>query len=286
MLSAIHEDEIGSASDLDKPAVERPHASRVARREAEGDLRGNVAERSEQRDHAQDTERLNARAGRGVGAQDDAVQFTALLGCAQREQRRAFVAVVYEFETALAALAQANDLIVGQRRVAAVYVADHVGVCCKRDVFIDKPGTWDRWTAGVDRAVDAIFARPSDHLAGRWPIFDAAESHLTEEADAGGGKLLKIMLLHSRLDHGRARVHLHTAGPKVRKAALRSDRHSLKSDYVARPTGRVNFARRHHRGDPAMQAGIDPVELALPRRPITGDRMDVAVDQARRDRDA
>src|ERR1700679_3530893 len=45
-----------------------------------------------------------------------------------------------------------------------------------------------------------------------------------EEADAGGGKLLEIMLLHSRLDHRRARVHLYTAGAKVRKAALRSDR--------------------------------------------------------------
>ena len=74
MLGAIHEDEIGGASDLDKPAVERPHARRVAGRKAEGDLGGNVAERSEQRDHAQDAERLNARAGRGVGAEDDAAQ--------------------------------------------------------------------------------------------------------------------------------------------------------------------------------------------------------------------
>ena len=35
-----------------------------------------------------------------------------------------------------------------------------------------------------------------------------------------------------------------------------------------------------------MQAGIDPAELALPRRPIAGDRMDMAVDQAGRERDA
>jgi hypothetical protein len=35
-----------------------------------------------------------------------------------------------------------------------------------------------------------------------------------------------------------------------------------------------------------MQAGIDPVELALSRGPITGDRMNVAVDQARRNCDA
>ena len=94
------------------------------------------------------------------------------------------------------------------------------------------------------------------------------------------------MLLHPGLDHRRARMHLHAARAKVRKATLRSDRHRLEADDVARPTGRVNFARRHHRGDAAMQAGIDPVELALPRGPITRDRMDVTVDQAGRDRDA
>src|SRR3984885_6718313 len=138
----------------------------------------------------------------------------------------------------------------------------------------------------MDRAVDAKFARPSDHLARGRPVLDATESNLTEETDTGGGKLLKIMPLHSGLDHRRARVHLHAAGAKVRKAALRSDRHRLKSDDVARPTGRVNFARGHHRGDAAMQARIDPVELALPRGPIARDRMDVAVDQARRYCDA
>ena len=95
----------------------------------------------------------------------------------------------------------------------------------------------------MDRAVDAVFARPGDHLARRRPILDAAKSDLAEEADARGGKLLEIMLLHPRLDHRRARVHLHAAGAKVRKAALRSDRHRLESDDVARPTGRVNFAR-------------------------------------------
>src|SRR3984885_8866432 len=286
MLGAIHEDEIGGATDLNEPAVECAYARRIAGRKAEGDFRGNVAERSEQCDHPQDAERLNARARRGVGAKDDAVQFAALLGCAQSEQRRAFVAVVHEFETAFAALAQANDLIVGERRVTAIDVADHVGVRLEHDVLVDEPGARDGRTAGMNRAVDAVFARPSDHLARSRPIFDAAEPDLTEEADAGGGKLLEIMLLHPRLDHRRARVHLHTAGAKVRKAALRCNRHRLKSDDVARPTGRVNFARGHHRGDAAMQARIDPVELALPRGPIARDRMDVAVDQARRYCDA
>ena len=95
------------------------------------------------RDHAQNAERLNARAGRGVGAQDDAVQFAALFGGPQGEQRRAFIAVVHEFEAAFAALAQADDLIVRQRRVAAVDVADHVGVRLENDVLVDEPGSWD-----------------------------------------------------------------------------------------------------------------------------------------------
>ena len=97
MLRAIHEDEIGSASDLDKPAVERPHARRVAGRKAEGDLRGNLAERSEQTDHPEDAEGLNARTRRGVGANNHAVRSPTR--DAQGQQRRAFIAEVHEFET-------------------------------------------------------------------------------------------------------------------------------------------------------------------------------------------
>ena len=44
--------------------------------------------------------------------------------------------------------------------------------------------------------------------------------------------------------------------------------------------GHVDFAGGDHRGDPAVQVRVDPVELVLPRRPVAGDGMDVAVDQA------
>ena len=74
-------------------------------------------------------------------------------------------------------------------------------------------------------------------------VFDAAEADLAEEADAGGRELREIMLLHARLDDRRAGVHLHAAGAKVRKAALRGDRHRLEADDVAGTAGRVNFAR-------------------------------------------
>src|SRR5271165_98154 len=106
----------------------------------------------------------------------------------------------------------------------------------------------------MDGAVDAIFPRPGDHFARGWPILDATEPDLTEEADPCDRKLLEIMLFHSRLYYRGSREHLYAASAKVRKAALRSDRHRLETDDVAGPARRVNFARGHHRRDSAMQA--------------------------------
>jgi hypothetical protein len=37
---------------------------------------------------------------------------------------------------------------------------------------------------------------------------------------------------------------------------------------------------------PPLQKAVDPADLVLPRRPVAGDGMDVAVDQAGRDRGA
>ncbi len=45
---------------------------------------GTSPSEDEQRDHAQDAERLNARAGRGVGAEDDALQFAELFARVRR----------------------------------------------------------------------------------------------------------------------------------------------------------------------------------------------------------
>ena len=73
-------------------------------------------------------------------------------------------------------------------------LADHIGICLEHDVLVDEPRAWDRRTAGMDRAVDAIFPRPGDHFARGRPIFDATEADLAEEADPGERKLLEIML--------------------------------------------------------------------------------------------
>ena len=85
-------------------AIERAHARGIAGREAEGDLGRDVAEARQHRDHADDPERLDARAGGPVGAEDHPVELVALARRAQSEERRALVAIMHELEPALAAL--------------------------------------------------------------------------------------------------------------------------------------------------------------------------------------
>src|ERR1700733_11015686 len=79
-------------------------------------------------------------------------------------------------------------------------------------------------------------------------------------------------------------MDFHAVDAKVREAALRGDGHGFDADDVARPAWRVDLAGGDHRSDAAMQRGIDPVKLALARRPVASDRMDVAVDESRRQR--
>ncbi len=144
VLRLVHQDEIGGAADFDDAAVELAHAGGVAGRQAEGEFGGQVAERGQHRHHAQDAERLHAGAGRRIGAEDDAVEVAHLARGAQREQRRAFVAVVNQLQPALAALADAADLVVGQGGVAAIDMADHVGVGFQHHVLVDQAGAGDR----------------------------------------------------------------------------------------------------------------------------------------------
>src|ERR1700733_5307006 len=83
---------------------------------------------------------------------------------------------------------------------------------------------------------------------------------------------------------------LRAVGPSLTpprpERALRKDRHRLEANDVAGPAGHVHFAGRDHGGDAAMQIAVDPAALILPRRPVAGDGVDMAVDQAGRDRGA
>ena len=286
MLRPVEEHEIGRLANFDQTAVERPHSRGVAGGETESDLGRNVAERRKHRDHPEDSQRLHAGARRRVGSQDHPLELVKLFGGAQREKRRTLVAVVHEFEPAPAALAKARDLTVGQRRVAAVDMADDVGVRFEHDVRINQAGAGNRRAAGVNRAVEAIFARPRDHFARRRSVLDAAQPDLAEEAHPRLRQFLEVALLHAVLDDRRAGVHLYPAGAECGERALRRDRHRFKADDVARPARRMHLARGDHGRDPAMQAGVDPTKLVLPRRPVARDRVDMAVDEARRQRDA
>src|ERR1700736_6430868 len=135
----------------------------------------------------------------------------------------------------------------------------------------------------MDGALDAVLARPSDHLARGRSVLDAAETDLAQQLYSGSGKLLEIVLNHLVFDHGRAGMDLHAAGAERPERTLCKNRHRLDADDIARAAGHMNFAGRDHGGDAAVQITVDPVDLVLPRRPVAGDGMDVAVDQAGRD---
>ena len=71
-------------------------------------------------------------------------------------------------------------------------------------------------------------------------------------------------------------------GRKFANCALRRNGQRLEADDVARAARHVHLAGRDHGGDAAIEVGVDPADLVLARRPVAGDGVHVAVDQARR----
>src|SRR6266481_8271199 len=132
----------------------------------------------------------------------------------------------------------------------------------------------------MDRTLDAVFARPAHHFPRGRSILDAAEPDLAEQFDTGCGQFLEVVLDHFVFDHGGAGMDFYAAGAQRPARALRKDSHRLDADDVARTAGHMNLAGGNHGGDAAMQVAVDPADLVLPRRPVAGDAMDVAVDQA------
>jgi len=118
------------------------------------------------------------------------------------------------------------------------------------------------------------------------PVGQSSEADLSEQFHAGAGELGEIAFHHAVLNHRRAGMQLDAARSKVRVSALRGDRHRLEADDVARPAGRMDLASRDHRGDAAVEAAVDPVELLLARGVVADDRVDMAVDQAGAEGDA
>ena len=112
------------------------------------------------------------------------------------------------------------------------------------------------------------------------PALDAAEPDLAQQLHARGGQFLEVLLDHALLDHRRPGMDLDPAGTEGVEGALRGDRQRLDADDILRPAGQMHLAGRDHGGDAAMEEAVDPVELALARRPVAEDGMDMAVDQA------
>ena len=97
----------------DQPGIELAHARRVAGRHAEDRLRRHAAEAGEERNRAQDAERLHARARGRIGAEDHLVRALEFDGGFERGDGRLFVAVVHDLDGALGLLAQLADVAGG-----------------------------------------------------------------------------------------------------------------------------------------------------------------------------
>ena len=111
MLSPVHEDEVGIAPDFDQPAIEAAQTRRVAGGKTKCQLGRDVAQARQQRHHAQHAQRLHARAGRPVGAQNHAVRTFELQRGLSRGDRHFFVAVVHDLDGARGLLAQLANML-------------------------------------------------------------------------------------------------------------------------------------------------------------------------------
>src|SRR6202140_330787 len=132
----------------------------------------------------------------------------------------------------------------------------------------------------MNRALDAIFARPCDHLARSLAIFYTAEPYFAQYFDSSCSEFFEIVFDHSMFDDRRARINFYSSRTEGIKSALRENGHRLQSDNIFRTARRVHFTSRNHRGDAAVHIAVDPAQLILTRRPVSANGMNVAVDEA------
>ena len=85
---------------------------------------------------------------------------------AEGEEGGLLIAVMDDLDGALALLAEAADLIQRQSRMAAVDMADDIGIGFQHHILVDEARAGDGGAAGVDRALDAVFAGPGHHALG------------------------------------------------------------------------------------------------------------------------
>jgi len=280
MLGLVKEDKVGGIARLKQPDIEVAFACGVAGGKAEGDFGRDVAERGQQRNHAQDAQGLDTGTGRPVGAENDPVQLVKFPGGVEGEEGRAFIAVVDDFETFPAGFAETDDLLIRQSRMTAIDMPDHIGAGFQDNILVNQARAGDRGTAGVDRALHAVLAGPVDHLAGCGTILDRAEADFAEKPDTGFGQGLEILLLHAVFDDGCSGQHLDSRGSEIFVPALGRNRHGFQADDVLWPARHVDLASGNHRRHTPVECRVDPVQLVLPGGVISDDRMDMAIDES------
>ena len=170
--------------------------------------------------------------------------------------------------------------------MAAVDVADHVGIGGENHILVDHARAGNGRAAGVDDGAHAVLARPGHRLARLVRLLHRAETDFGDAIHADGGQLGEVGLAHAALHHHRAGMHLHAGGMEGTEGALGSNGQRLGADHVPRPTGQVHLAHGDELGDAAVDHGIDPADLVLAGRPVAEHRMGMAVDEARRHRRA
>ena len=168
----------------------------------------------------------------------------------------------------------------GQRGVAAVDVTDDIRIGFKHHIFVDHARARNRRAAGVNGALDAIFARPRDHLFGFIPGLDRAQADFAQQRHPRIGQIFEVLFGHALFNDRRTGHHLHSAGAKVVKGALGGDGQGFEAHDVFGPPRQMHFARRDHGGHAAIHGRVDPADLVLARRPVAEHRVHMAVDQA------
>ena len=142
--------------------------------------------------------------------------------------------------------------------MAAVYVPDDISIGLQHHMLVDQPRARNGGAARMDRALDAVTARPAHHLRSLITRFDRSQTDFAEESNTRGREIDEVLLDHAFFNHRGTRQHphatAHARGPHPIKRALCGDRERLHADDVLGASGQVHLARRDHGGDATVHA--------------------------------
>ncbi len=220
MLGAIHNHEIGRTTHFDQAAIQIAHARRIAGGKTECNFSGDVGQAGQLCNHTQNPQRLYTGTGGAVGTQNHAVQAAQFVGMTGSKNGNTLVTVMHNFNAARRALAQLTDLLVRQGSMPAVNMADNVGVGFQYHVFIDQARAGNGWTAGVNGALNTVFARPFHHFSRFVAGLYTAQANFAQQLHARIGQVFEVGLNHALFNYRRTRQHLHATWAGIFKGTL------------------------------------------------------------------